>query len=72
MDNKNLFYENVTERIGEHVVASTIRPATEEDVSKAKSLHVDGKCPHTIVKDMSGWPYDFRSCAICGKGLGTV
>jgi hypothetical protein len=66
------FFEEVTERIGEHVLASKIRDATPEDIEKAKKLHKLGKCPHNIVFDTLGYMYDFRECFICGKGLGTV
>ena len=69
---KDIFYEEVTERIGKHVLASKIRSVTTEDFENVIELHKNGKCPHTIVKDTPGWMYDFRSCFICGKGLGTV
>ena len=66
------FFEEVTDRIGEVVLASKVRDATEEDIKKEMENHKNGNCQHTIVKDELGWMYDFRSCAICGKGLGTV
>ena len=66
------FVETVTERIGRHIVMSTIRPATKADIEKARKLHVKGKCPHNVVVDEVGYMYDFRGCFICGKGLGTV
>ena len=69
---KELFVETVTERLGEHVLASTIRPATAMDVAVAIRLHSEGKCPHNVVEDTPGWMYDFRACAICGTGLGVV
>lgn len=71
LDLKDLFVETVTERIGRHVLASTIRPATQEDVDKARAAHAEGKCTH-ICKDDHGWLYDTRCCIICGAGLGTV
>lgn len=64
--------ETVTERIGGHILASTVRPATEEDVRIAREEHARGECKHNVVEDTSGWLYDTRSCYICGKGLGTV
>ncbi len=64
--------ETVTDRIGEHVLASTVREANDEDIELAKHLHSLGKCPHNVVLDEEGWLYDFRSCYTCGKGLGTV
>jgi hypothetical protein len=66
------YYENVSERIGKQVFASTIEIATEEQIQEARQLNSKGKCPHTIVVDEEGWMYDFRSCAICGKGLGLI
>lgn len=72
MDKSELLYEHVTERIGHRVLASTIRPATSEEVEAAKKLHAEGLCSHNIVQDTYGWPYDFRDCATCGTGLGTV
>lgn len=62
------FFEEVTERIGNCVLASKVRKATAEDVAKAAEQHAAGMCPHNIVVD----EYDFRSCFTCGKGLGTV
>lgn len=72
MESGELFVETVTERIGPHVIASTIRAATPEDIARAKQLHAKGRCDHSVVKDTDGWLYDIRSCAICGQGLGTV
>lgn len=68
----SVFVETVTDRIGHHVLASNIRQATMEDVKKAVELYKNGKCSHNIVADEQGWLYDFRSCFVCGKGLGTV
>ena len=67
-----LAVETVTDRIGRHVLASTVRPATQQDVDAAQALHAQGKCPHNVVEDERGWLYDVRICAICGQGLGTV
>ena len=67
-----LFYEEVVERVGDTVIASNIRPATEEEIKNAEKLHKEGKCPHNIVKDKDGWPYDIRICATCGENLGLV
>lgn len=72
MKSTSLFVETITGRIGPHILSSTIRPATKEDVAHAKGLHADGKCDHSVIKDTPGWLYDFRSCAICGTGLGAV
>jgi hypothetical protein len=71
-DLSKVFVEDVTERIGIHVLASTVRGATKEDIKRSLRLHKKGVCDHKVVEDSYGWMYDFRSCAICGKGLGTV
>jgi hypothetical protein len=71
-DLSKVFVETVTERIGRSVLASTIRPATKEDVEKARALKAKGQCPHNVIVDQAGWPYDLRSCYVCGEGLGTV
>lgn len=72
MEKSELLYEHVTERIGHRVLSSTIRSANPNEIEEAKRLHENGQCPHTIVQDTYGWPYDYRDCAICGIGLGTV
>jgi len=66
------FYEEILQKAGDTVIASDIRPATKADITKSRTLHKQGKCPHTIIVDTEGWPYDVRNCAICGKGLGIV
>lgn len=66
------FFEEVTERIGNCVLASKIRDATKEEIARAAEQHAAGKCPHNIVVDEYAYMYDFRSCFTCGKGLGTV
>ena len=67
-----LFFEEVTERIGNHVLASKLHNPSFKEIREAKRLHLKGECPHTIVRDTQAYMYDFRTCAICGKGLGTV
>ena len=69
---KKLYYEEVTHRIGGHVIISNISEATAEQIAAAAALHAAGRCPHTIVEDEYGWDYDYRWCATCGKGLGSV
>lgn len=55
------------------VIASKIREATDEEVEAAKVLYNEKKiCDHSYVVDETTWMYDFRTCAICGIGLGTV
>ena len=70
--NTSVFYEEVTERIGNVVIASNIHPAIQLEIDDALHLHKKGKCPHTIVKDEEGWPYDIRLCVTCGENLGLV
>lgn len=61
--------EEVLERINEHIIQSRCRPATEAEIAEARNKPV---CDHTIVVDEPGWMYDYRSCYICGHGLGAV
>lgn len=67
-----MFFEEVTERIGDFVIASNVRPATGLEVELAQKEHLEGGCKHNIVRDECGWLYDYRFCAICGIGLGVV
>jgi hypothetical protein len=68
----SIFVETVTHTFCGHIVGSTIRSATEDDIQIAQALHAVGKCTHRVVKDTPGWLYDFRSCFVCGKGLGAI
>jgi hypothetical protein len=55
------------------VISSKIRDATDEEIDEARKLYNEQKiCDHSLVVDTSAYMYDFRTCAICGKGLGTV
>jgi hypothetical protein len=67
------FYEHIKE-IGPNGLpcSSTITPATSEQLAEAEALHQLGKCPHTIVYDEAGWPYDIRVCYTCGEGRGLI
>lgn len=67
-----LYYEKVIEKHGDVIVASKVHRATKKEIATAKHLYKNGKCSHSIIVDIMGWPYDLRSCAICGKSLGTV
>jgi len=69
---KKPFKEVVKERMGGVVVWSEIEEATEEDIAESAALHAAGKCPHNIVYDEAGWPYDFRICFTCGESQGMV
>ena len=68
-----LFVETVTERIGPHVLTSSVRKATVEDIEQERTNVANGEaCRHIIVYDEPGWLFDVRVCGICGAGLGTV
>jgi hypothetical protein len=67
-----LFVEIPTEVIYGHIVSSTLRPATLKDIEEAKEKYKTGHCDHRIIVDEPRWMYDFRSCYICGKGLGCI
>jgi len=72
-DTTTPFKEIVTERIGNNILASRIEEVTEEEIKSSKKLfETQNICAHSIVVDYRSWLYDFRSCHICGKGLGTV
>lgn len=69
----DVYVETVTERLCGTVLASTIRPATVHEVQRANARYASGgQCDHTLIKDEAGWMYDYRSCAVCGKGLGAI
>lgn len=67
-----VFFEEVTERLCGHVLTSSVRPATDQEIAEAARLHSEGRCPHTIVADEKGWLYDIRTCVTCGAGLGAI
>lgn len=69
---KTYWIEIVKERVGDVIIMSDVRPATEEELEECYKQFLLGQCPHTIVEDTKGWLYDFRSCAICKKGLGML
>jgi hypothetical protein len=69
---RKIFFEDVIEKIGHIVIQSNVREATSDEIINAERLHKEGNCPHNIVYDESGWPYDFRMCHTCGASLGTV
>ncbi|MFA5378820.1 MAG: hypothetical protein WC455_23915 [Dehalococcoidia bacterium] len=71
-EDKKPFKEVVRERMCGIVTQSDIEPATPEDIAEAAALHAQGKCPHNVVYDEAGWPYDFRICFTCGESQGTV
>lgn len=65
--------EVVTSRMGNVILASTVKPASEQDIQEAKEQFANtGKCDHRIVVDEDCWPYSVRSCYICNAGLGVL
>ena len=65
--------EIIKERIDGMVLCSDIREPTEAEVVYIKGLPCDhGVQTMQLVHDEPGFPYDFRDCALCGAGLGTV
>jgi hypothetical protein len=72
MDKKILYFEEVKLREGRTILISKVRPATKKEIAKERKNFAQGKCQHTIVEDVPGWLYDFRSCSICGKELGLI
>lgn len=67
-----LFVEEVTERYGEAIIASTVRPATDEEITECKARHAEGECPHTVIYDIDCWPYYERLCGVCGAHRGFI
>ena len=53
-------------------VTTAVRPATEEEVKQCRYLHFDGKCPHTIIRDIDGFAYYIRTCVVCGAYIGLI
>lgn len=69
---RKLYYETVTIGSPACIIASTCTNATPAQIKKAKAEFKAGKCKHHIIYDEAGWPYDIRSCGICGQGLGLI
>ena len=79
--NNEIFIEEVTESIGRHILASNVLPLdTGAFVIAKERYEKTGKCTcsnidrgvRLFVRDECKWMYDFRFCAICGEGLGSV
>lgn len=65
--------EIITKRCGGSILHSTVRPATEAEITEAHEKYkATGHCDHRIVVDERGWMCDIRRCHTCGTGLGTV
>lgn len=68
-----VFREIVTERVGPHILDSRIEDCTQADVDAAIRRFKDtGHCGHEYVWDEPGYLYNFRECAVCGKGMGAI
>jgi len=71
---RKVYIEIVTERFGDRVISSNVRPATDDDIAKLSQQ----KCDHTtqvesvvyaqLADVMTGY-YTVR-CAVCGEFLG--
>ncbi len=70
------FIEIVQQWMGESVLASRNRPATERDIENMTALHGStGKCYNggmALCFDEECFMYDKRICFICKKDLGRV
>ena len=55
------------------VISSKIRELQPGELETATKLYEETKiCDHSIVYDTPTWMFDFRTCGVCGRGLGTV
>lgn len=63
----NIYYEDIHETFGGHIVRSTPRKPTPDEIAEAQRQHGAGKCGHTLIYDKRGWLYDERYCAVCGN-----
>lgn len=65
--------EIVHERFLGRVLISDLEDPGEGELEQAQEIfHATGSCSHEFVQDEKGWLYDYRRCAVCGEGLGTV
>ncbi len=68
-----IYFEDVKERFCGHITSSTLRDASDDEISDARQqFKKTGKCNHNLIQDTAAWLYDYRDCAICGKGLGAI
>lgn len=73
MKKSKIYFEEVRERFCGHIISSTVREATNKEIKTAKTnFEKTGKCLHNLIIDEPAWLYDYRSCAICGAGLGAI
>ena len=71
------FVEVIREGSSDMVWASDILHVPDTELEMAKATYVNtGKCScsttRRFVVDEPGYLYDLRSCAVCGRSLGTV
>lgn len=67
-----MWVEIPTIKMGEHIIASTARQATENEISDCRELHSAGKCPHSVFIDKPAYMYDLRHCAICDRFIAFI
>lgn len=71
------YVEVIWEGSPDMVFASDILHVPDTELETAKAAYINtGKCScstkRRFVVDEPGYPYDLRSCAVCGRGLGSV
>lgn len=71
-EENHIFVEKVIQSCDGIVLQSTVRKPSDDEIKEAIQEFRDGKCSHKIIRDEKGWMYDYRICAICEEGLGTV
>ena len=68
-----VYLETPLIKMGEVIISSNIREATEKEIKSAKRLFKKSrKCSHSLVYDIPYYMYDDRKCYICGEGLGLI
>ncbi len=40
--------------------------------AEARLAKLEAKCKHRVRFDTADWPYDYRTCHICGEGMGLI
>jgi hypothetical protein len=69
---QEFYIEIVKEKFCGHIIQSEVRKATKEEIAEAELNYLAGNCKHSLVQDSASFLFDFRSCALCGSGLGVV
>lgn len=60
------------EEVATATTYNRVRPATLEELNDCRYRHFDGKCPHTIIRDIDGFAYYIRTCVVCGAHIGLI